>query len=42
MWLGGLVEDVNKKNIIKLIYDFFNIKDDDTNFDKEKVTDDLG
>ena len=37
----GLVEDVNKKNIIKLIYDFFNIKDDDTNFDKEKVTDDL-
>lgn len=37
----GLVENVNKKNIIKLIYDFFNIKDDDTNFDKEKVTDDL-
>jgi hypothetical protein len=37
----GLVENVNKKNIIKLIDDFFNIKDDDTNFDKEKVTDDL-
>jgi len=40
----GLVEDVNKKNIIKLIYEFFSIKDDTdvvANFDKEKVTDDL-
>jgi hypothetical protein len=40
----GLVEEINKKNIIKLIYEFFSIKDDTdvvANFDKEKVTDDL-
>ena len=40
----ALVENVNKKNIIKLIYEFFSIKDETdvvANFDKEKVTDDL-
>ena len=38
------MENVNKKILRKIIYDFFSIKDDTdvvANFDKEKVTDDL-